>query len=331
MALSASPASAVVRVRPVAGTAALNAVACPTARTCVAVGTSNGDQLSRTAVVVPAPGGRPGSLEPVSSDPGWGDLVGVACENRSSCFAVGQLRVGPVGSVVTISNGVPSANQVQADGSVTDVSCASGNSCAVVGYTNEDSPPEVMVYPLDAGVLGQPVYGIGYPQLLQGVDCLSQTNCMTVGWDLPTLTTGPTYGGLVEPYNNGTLSAGQFVANYDLNAVACPTATDCLAVGDGAQGAVIVPITNGTPGTAVPISGTSSLSAISCPNQHRCVASGQGSNGEGAFLRIHNGVPRRTRYVPGTEALAGIACPSINRCVASGFTPAAEGVIATLP
>ncbi len=149
---------------------------------------------------------------------------------------------------------------------------------------------------------------------LNGVACPSATTCVAVG------------DSAVVTITNGTVSAPQAVSgtNLDLLGVACPTATTCVAVGENAsfQG-MVVPITNGTPGTAVVVPGTVGLEGVACPSATTCIAVGFGS---GVVVPITNGTPGTPQAVPGAPFLFGVACPSATTCIAVGNNDF-EGVV----
>ncbi len=87
---------------------------------------------------------------------------------------------------------------------------------------------------------------------------------------------------------------------HGLGGVACGSATTCEAVGQNitAQGAgvgVVVPITNGVPGTAQTAFGTVTLNDVSCPNAATCVALGGNITAQpgsgGVVVPITDGAP----------------------------------------
>ncbi len=115
-----------------------------------------------------------------------------------------------------------------------------------------------------------------------------------------------------------------------LSAVSCPTATRCVAVGatsiDGTG--VVVPITNGKPGSVLPVTGSKGLDAVSCPTVTFCEAVGAGA-GDGITVALSNGSLGKPLPVAGTTALSGISCPIGPICEATGRS-ATQGVVLTL-
>jgi hypothetical protein len=115
-----------------------------------------------------------------------------------------------------------------------------------------------------------------------------------------------------------------------LDAVSCATAARCVAVGattvDGTG--VVVPISNGVPGSPVPVTGTKGLFGVSCPTTAFCEAVGAG-NGSGVAVPVTDGSPGPPVPVAGTNSLDGISCPTGPLCEAAGRS-AAQGVVVTL-
>jgi hypothetical protein len=94
----------------------------------------------------------------------------------------------------------------------------------------------------------------------------------------------------------------------NLFAVACPSATTCVAVGDNGVGGVpadgvVVPITNGTPDTAQAVLGTDVFLGAACSSTASCVAVGFTTSGQGVVMPITNGVPGIPQPVGGTYEL----------------------------
>ena len=115
---------------------------------------------------------------------------------------------------------------------------------------------------------------------------------------------------------SGTTPAVQDVAGTtQLNDVACPTVTNCVAVGsglvNGTSEAVVVSISNGTPGTPQGVSGLSSLSSVACATDTECYAVGGSS-----VVPIGNGTAGAP--ISSSATLNDVACASSSACVAVG-------------
>jgi hypothetical protein len=88
----------------------------------------------------------------------------------------------------------------------------------------------------------------------------------------------------------------------------------------------IVPISGGTPGTQVVVSGTTILNGIACLSATTCEAVGQNSSNQGVVVPITSGSPGTVVPVAGTTILEGVACPSSATCEAVGFASSGGGV-----
>lgn len=119
-----------------------------------------------------------------------------------------------------------------------------------------------------------------------------------------------------------------------LNGVSCHGHDNCVAVGTDNDEGVVVPITDGIPGTPELVAATNTLSAVSCPTSTFCVAVGSGpySNppepiqAAGFVVPITNGTPEGADPVPGMGMpgapddvyLYGVGCSSASSCWAAG-------------
>ena len=136
------------------------------------------------------------------------------------------------------------------------------------------------------------------------------------------------------PVALGDTTAGTPIAvpGISLSGIACPSTTSCLAVGAGASAYVVVPITNGRPGTPIPVTGGSAglqLFYIGCSTASNCVAVGFDSNG-GVVVPIANGAPGTPIEVAGTHQLNRISCAPAGPCLATGID-AADGTGVVVP
>jgi hypothetical protein len=172
-----------------------------------------------------------------------------------------------------------------------------------------------------------------------GVSCQSDSECMAVGsytdqsFDNHVLTEqrqGSSWAVVsgVEP--EGATSS-------ELNAISCPTATNCTAVGDYVNGSNEVPLAEHWDGSGYwaldstpvpPGAATSELTAVSCPSANACIAVGTYSDstdgsGEQLFAATLHGFDW-TLLTPSVPAgavqseLNGISCLSATDCVAVG-------------
>ena len=168
----------------------------------------------------------------------------------------------------------------------------------------------------------------GHYTLLSGVACPSTVQCTAVDARGQELTFDPASPGTPTPitvsdsYPAGYSPGGEYypAGNYGLEAVACPSTSQCTAVEydyleppyvarqvtfDPATGLVI------TPPTTIDDGGT--MKSVACPSTSQCTAVDYVGN-EVTFDPTSPGTP--TTATVGTAILQGVACPSISQCTA---------------
>jgi photosystem II stability/assembly factor-like uncharacterized protein len=119
-----------------------------------------------------------------------------------------------------------------------------------------------------------------------------------------------------------------------LEAVACTTATDCLAAGTAstnisdvvpAGGQLLQSIDGGHTWTAAPVPPVNDAYGLACPSAQRCAMvgttwAGNPAVGTGAVAQSHDGgqtfTSSSSAYVPLT--LSALSCPTASTCVAVG-------------
>lgn len=144
---------------------------------------------------------------------------------------------------------------------------------------------------------------------------------------------------LVGALSAGLLAAGPALAGISvgtpmsvsgstsLAAVACPSATDCFAVGrNDSNVGVVVHITNGVPGTPSLVTGTTALEGVACSSATSCVAVGGSSSNKGMVVPISNGAVGSAVPAAGTAALNAVTCFGAS-CEAVGNTVTATSVV----
>jgi acyl-homoserine-lactone acylase len=113
-----------------------------------------------------------------------------------------------------------------------------------------------------------------------------------------------------------------------LNGIACPSATSCLAVGHngaGTLGEVLRTTDGGRTWTTQPLpSSTGPLTGVACPSASDCIAVGQGNGGGSAVVATDDGGStwEAESFAPGASGqlsgyLTGISCPSRAECFAT--------------
>jgi hypothetical protein len=107
---------------------------------------------------------------------------------------------------------------------------------------------------------------------------------------------------------------------FDLNGVACPSASTCYAV--GANG-TILKTTDGATWVTQSSDDTHDLNNVACPSSSTCFAVGYGSLGSGMILKTTDGAtwaaesyspPGATPDPQTSEIMYGVACPSPSIC-----------------
>jgi hypothetical protein len=167
----------------------------------------------------------------------------------------------------------------------------------------------------------------GHYTLLSGVACPSTVECTAVDARGQELTFDPASPGTPTPttisgsYPSGEARGENYPAgNYGLEAVACPSTSQCTAVEwdyreppyvgrqvtfDPETGLVI------TAPTTIDDGGT--MKAVACPSTSQCTAVDYDGN-EVTFDPTSPGTP--TKATIGTAILQGVACPSTSQCTA---------------
>ena len=169
----------------------------------------------------------------VASDASTHGIVGIACPpGRTTCYGVTQLVSASEGGIVAISVSSPTnptvaaTQPVAATTSLSSIACPTGAECVAVGSGPSNHG---VVVSIASGVVGSPTSVA--TESYQGIACASTTLCFAAGTDV-----AASEGVLVPIHVSGTLTLGTPVdvpSTVALAAVACPTATSCVAVGQG--------------------------------------------------------------------------------------------------
>lgn len=285
----------------IGGVTELNALACSTARTCIAVGWSSvRNNLSTEKGVVIRTGDGGHTWMVVSTLPkGVGQLSNVACPTATFCMAVGASQV-PSTAVALITNSAgrkwTPLSLPKDQETLTLVACTTRHDCIAAGdreavsgdpssgyltsiIATADSGSTWTQRPLPAGT--SRVIGIPY---FAAMMCASRTLCVIVGDATP---------------------------------------------GDGAPSGLIIASTDGGKTWTYDVlpQGTQILNAVSCVSTSHCVVVGGGYSARGGLSRLiltttDDGETWVSRPVPTAAAgLEGVSCPTATSCVATGFGP----------
>jgi len=257
----------------------LQAVSCPAAAECLAVGFSRYGTLAEawngtawTAVPSPAPAGAIESA-----------LLSISCASSRSCLAVGDYLNGKSTELTLAEawNGskwslVPSPDRSGVTGSeLAAVSCTRATSCEAVGDSFNSTGNSATLAERWNGtswsIAASPNSPGGSEDVLTGVSCLSLSHCTAVGDYAALNGTSPP---LIENWNGTAwkLVAGA-TGNGELDSVACTGGSACVAVGSYAESqtsagwkhsAIVTP--KGTYGAV--------LASVSCPAASKCLAVG---------------------------------------------------------
>lgn len=307
----------------------LNGVSCPDADHCTAVGfTGNGSLIVQKTASgwseVTAPG--VGSNE---------ELRAVSCADATDCVAVGTYYDYNSYSYATFSDvwsgsswsEVSTPNYGNNVNEVASVSCPDTTDCYLAGYYSSSGSGEQLLLAHYNGSSWS-IQGVTDPGTtnneLNGIDCLSSTDCTAVGY---ASSTGVGSQSVVEQWDGTSWSQASGVpAVGQLDAVSCASATACAAVGQtslsGSDIAVLGYDGNSWSQVSAPDPGNweNALDGVACPAAGTCFGVGhrQDGNSEPAYAAIETSLQQPQPVVaavhndsPGTVTLTG-----------SGFTGA---------
>jgi photosystem II stability/assembly factor-like uncharacterized protein len=312
------------------GTKSLNAITCPTATHCLAVGFGFTDYnlLDYGAVLGTTDGGKDWEIDSLPNSPvSVSGAEAVTCASATLCYLGGNGGTATTsGNVIFGSDDFGATWTAQKlprslarnGGSITGLACVSATTCEAVNDTGN-----AMVTTNGSKWTAQPV-----PHAVAsfgGVACVSAGVCKAAG----TLRSGS--GGMLTKAPAGSWTAQKLPSAVGpLAAVTCVSAKVCEAAGQNSNGAATkaaaIGTTNGgTAWTVQPLVNGISLTAVACGSAGACEA--VGSNGvTAAVLGTRNGGRTWTRQpvpptVPPTTRLTAVACPSAAVCEAVGIGP----------
>jgi hypothetical protein len=363
----------------------LNSVSCASPGNCSAVGTYYADSgaegllLTETAgnwatgVEAPLPANAAATNRSVG-------LNSVSCGSVGNCTAVGSYATGSAAEGLLLSEtggswetGVEAplpANAAatgQAAG-LTSVSCSSAGNCSAIGiYTDSSGNGPGLLLTETAGAWGTGVEAILPPNAatteqfvdLSAVSCSSAGTCGAVG----TYNTARSNDAVLLTETAGTWTAGVKAAlpangaeddQVELNAVSCPTAASCAAVGayvghGGNIRGLLLTRTAGawSRGREVELPGNATTAApnqlgglysVSCASAGNCSAVGDYSDKSGRFEGLMVNETAGT-WASGAEAvmrkhapyvagrLLSVSCSSARYCSAVGGFEQDKGVL----
>jgi hypothetical protein len=329
----------------------LSGVACTSTSSCVAVGSVNlagGALRSLAETWDGTQWSASTTVEPMGSS---SELAAVSCSTDGQCTAVGEYGfLGQGRALAERWNGTSWARQglpapVQSHGfGLAGAACPETASCiAVGGYVHWESPVgSTLAYVWNGGAwqVTTTADAIGAETTaLRGVSCPSTRHCQAVGL-------ADTPAGLQKAF--ATVRSGSRwhiqripsptkAITSQLNAVACVSASKCIAVGNYSLRAetatALAERWDGhrwriqRPAGLPKATNFANLTSVACTSAHDCIAVGNywSKSGRAHPLAEHwNGRTwqlQQARSVPkagGTE-LVGVSCPAHNVCTAVGF------------
>jgi hypothetical protein len=321
----------------------LEAVSCPSATSCLAVGAGSGTLAVRWNGTA--------WRSQTTPNPATGtefSLNAVSCPTTTDCLAAGEYVSGGFDLLLAERwNGsqwrlqsMPTPSPISSQVFVGGISCAATSACMLVGNHDNAAGAQVSIAERWNGltwtILSVPVPSGAKSTSLNGVSCVSSSDCVAVGgYDLSA-------GCCVQPLSerwNGTnwmlLPAISVNAASDFNGISCPSSTSCDAVGFSSPGtsalSTLAEHWNGsawrvrtTPNPAG--SHSSDLWEVSCPSSGSCTAAGNDVEAGGVsrvFAEGWNGTTWTTEAVPSPAGvfiteLYGVSCFSGSACTAVG-------------
>jgi hypothetical protein len=295
------------------GSGNFNAVSCPSAKYCVAVG---GDNSLRGVVAISTDRGLGWKDEQLSAP--VAQLDAVTCESAKSCVAVGE------GAIETSANAgvswtpreLPSANTT-----LLGVSCPTATKCVAVGVSPGNAGPLVgeLLVSGDGGATWATPTLPGNVGALGSVECPTASFCVAVGSQILVSDDGGATW-MTRAVNGGT---------NVLRSVSCSSPTVCVALGANPIGAInpaagafeATTTDGGATWTAVTTpAGSASLVAISCATGNACTAAGVSDTGTApVFSSNDGGVTWTKEMIPGSvTAVSTLRCRTGTDCVFVG-------------
>jgi photosystem II stability/assembly factor-like uncharacterized protein len=271
--------------------AALEAVACPTATHCIAVGGSG-------AVLVSDDGGASWADQ---SDASGRYLYGIACPSSTRCIAVGD-----AGTILISGRGRKGGQtwtRVRSGTTepLSSVSCPEGGHCYAVGDGGT-----VLVSSNSGTTWDEAASG---SSVIDAVDCSAPTQCaaVTSNAELDLYTQDGSN------WADSNVQTAALLALAPMNAIACSGAI-CTAA--GSHGLLARSSDRGATWSFLyPAVTAQNLNGVECPTSSRCFA--VGSNG--IVLTSDDGAETWTyQKSPTHQTLLGITCTTVENCIAVG-------------
>jgi hypothetical protein len=217
------------------GGGSFTSVACPTASTCLAVGSSPGRPYSSALTERWLAGGAGWNVVAFPRPGRRAELASVACVSYEDCVAAGADSTGAV--LDTYDGRTWSADRIPVlEGGLDGVSCASATSCVAVGEDDATNEPTSLVLSGSTWSLRAFPTAV-HDAAIQSDTCLTATSCTAVGFLVHPTSTTSNSSAVVEHWD-GTAWAARTVdqpVDPDLLGVSCADASSCFAVGSNSD------------------------------------------------------------------------------------------------
>jgi hypothetical protein len=269
-------------------------------------------------------------------------LSGLSCRSPANCMAVGayingsdvqaalaERWNGRAWKVLTAPDPGPGENVLTA------ISCPAADQCIAVGYYDAAGSHQALAEQWNGSAWTR--LPVPHDGVLTGVSCPAVNNCMAVGTYVSNVSRGASALSVTWDGSTWTPQASPAPGGVsEFNAVACPSRTRCIAVGDYAtfDGRPPNPLTalwNGTAWTMLttPAPGANAantLTSVSCSGPSNCMAVGRTYHTHplpAALAESWNGTRWTVRPTPKLKIkprmyLDAVSCPAPARCRAVG-------------
>ena len=342
---SASQVTWTAEAPPVPGGAAeyssLSGLSCPSAGSCMAVGTASTE--SGYEALVESLSGDTWTPTELSQGLTAPNLNGIWCASMTSCVAVGEsgslstpsiLTETLTGGTWTADTSVP-APVGAVSASLNTISCITITSCVAAGsYTDSGGvDTHALFESLSGGVwtLSTTADPVGSTSIeVTSLQCFSASSCFAVGGWGPTDTTT---NGLLETLSGSTWTASTIQNGVYLRSLWCASSTSCIAVGYPSSGSSVTETLSGTTWSSGTLPGLNDggtdngTVGISCTTVTSCVTIGgwrppaPDSSLPLTLIETLSGgawTPTELSAPEGYVFPEAISCPSLSSCVGIG-------------